>query len=257
MEMMGNSPILLNTFVHMEYRFINASLFFLICFFGLGAISPLASQTWKWGRMAQGSPEGYDACMFGQNNIYYTGCFNGSISFGPYSLSDPTARFSTFLAKYDSTGQVLWASQTLGTTSTSQCISSSVEVDTAGNILATGYFSGTIRYGTSVLNATYGAFLAKYNSSGNVLWAVQSQVPGLGDAYANDVATDISGNSIVTGEFSDTVSFGSNQLYAINATTNEGFLTNVTRMGIFSGLNRLTYCIRMVGHTGWQWRQTT
>src|ERR1044071_1882629 len=49
----------------------------------------------------------------------------------------------------------------------------SVCTDLNGNIYVTGYYAGPIAFGTATLNSigTINVFIAKYDKSGNVLWA--------------------------------------------------------------------------------------
>jgi hypothetical protein len=138
-------------------------------------------------------------------NIYICGKFYAdSISFGSTVLINANSAFATpdiFLAKYNSAGTVLWAKRAGGT---NQDIANSVAVDAAGNVFICGYFqSDTIVFGTtSLVNVGTGHdyFVAKYDAAGNVLWA--KDAGGSGYEHANGVATDASGNAIITGYFS-------------------------------------------------------
>ena len=77
----------------------------------------------------------------------------------------------------------------------------------------TGWFQGTATFGPGESNETQLAttsnsmFLAKYNSDGTLAWATHPT--GLsGDHNAYAIAVDGSGNSYVTGRFSNTTIFG-------------------------------------------------
>lgn len=121
------------------------------------------------------------------------------------------------LTKYDSSGQLLWAKRMGGTSSEGP---HGVATDAVGNIFMTGYF------GTPQTNAISNfdplgspagnvsaeggedAFLAKYDSGGNFLWAF-----GLGNTGATtqerawDLAVDAQGNSYVGGGFWGSMDF--------------------------------------------------
>ncbi|MEZ4372060.1 MAG: hypothetical protein R3B07_14605 [Polyangiaceae bacterium] len=83
-----------------------------------------------------------------------------------------------------------------------------VALDSAGNIIVVGYFSGTINFGGSDLVSAGGrdVFLAKFDSSGNHLWS--KRFGGTKDAFGLGVAVDTTNSIIITGYFSGTASFG-------------------------------------------------
>src|SRR5262245_54871701 len=89
----------------------------------------------------------------------------------------------------------------------------SVVKDASGNVFITGYFSDTINFGGGDLHTGMFSdiFLAKFNAAGVHQWS-----RGFGDGQFNDVglsvATDASGNVIVTGTFEGTVNFGGGNL---------------------------------------------
>src|ERR1700685_2849940 len=84
-----------------------------------------------------------------------------------------------------------------------------ISTDVSGNVLVAGGFDGPmITFGSYTLTGG-GAFLTKYDSSGNVTWA-QSAV---GNAAAHCVTTDANGNIYVAGGFgSSNITFGSDTL---------------------------------------------
>lgn len=84
-----------------------------------------------------------------------------------------------------------------------------VDVDSGGNVYATGYFSGTVDFdpgpGDASLTAdgVNDAFVAKYDPDGDLMWA--KKIGGNGDNRGNSIALDGVGNVLVTGRFSGTV----------------------------------------------------
>jgi hypothetical protein len=120
-----------------------------------------------------------------------------------------TSGSNAFLAKYSSTGTMLWAAK-ISTTTTGavNVYGYGVATDSSGNVFVTGYSSpGALLYNSSGLTGAGlpGAgggdcFLAKYSSTGDVVWAAQI-ASGAAD-YGYGVATDPSGNVFVTGYFS-------------------------------------------------------
>jgi hypothetical protein len=125
-----------------------------------------------------------------------------------------------FIVKYDTAGNVFWAHSEGGIYSE---FSEGVAADAAGNVLVTGFFeSPSITFGITVLtNAGSGVspdlFVVKYDGAGNVLWA--NSAGGTGDDAGRSIATDATGNVLVTGFFiSPSITFGTTPL-----TTTGGF----------------------------------
>ncbi|MES1182149.1 MAG: hypothetical protein ABUL44_05070, partial [Flavobacterium sp.] len=107
----------------------------------------------------------------------------------------------------------------------------SVTPDTAGNVIVAGYYEGTIDldYGNAKYlvssNGQYDMYLAKYDSSGNFLWA-KTMGSSLQD-YAYAVQTDSYGNIYLTGTCSRHADFdGSNDTAFIhpNGPSNDGII---------------------------------
>ena len=84
-----------------------------------------------------------------------------------------------------------------------------VATDSAGNVLVTGSFGGTMTIGGASLTSKGGmdVFVLKLDASGQVIWA--SSAGGADPAHCNDIAVDSSGNSYITGRYRGSPSFGS------------------------------------------------
>jgi gliding motility-associated-like protein len=109
----------------------------------------------------------------------------------------------------------------------------SVALDPAGNSFMTGMVHGTLNFGSSILTCPdYESYLVKYNASGNVLWARQSNTASSISAnplcYSYGVATDNSGNAYIAGQFADTIRFAGNILRTSTLTS---FLTKYDGQG--------------------------
>jgi hypothetical protein len=140
-------------------------------------------------------------------NIYLTGFFAGNALIDTVSLTSNANVYTAYIAKYNSRGRVLWAKQSQSTSINSVGYPYSVATDKFGNAFITGYFEDTISFGRCTLICNgMDAFIVKYDSNGNVLWAQQSQNNEFGAGYS--VTADNAGNSYLAGYFYDHMSFG-------------------------------------------------
>lgn len=140
------------------------------------------------------------------NNVIVTGRFSSnSITFGTTILT-LAGSMDVFIVKYDTSGNLLWAK---GAGGGSNDEGYSLSTDNSGNIYVSGYFTQPANFGTIKLTSAgiSDMFLAKYDPSGNILWA--KSAGGKGDDRATAVNTDASGNSYIAGYFTnDSISFG-------------------------------------------------
>ena len=190
---------------------LTAVLFCLLPNFGI-------AQNWLWAKSGfnTGYSEGLNCATDPLGNVYITGFFTpSSITFGSFTLSSSGGN-AIYLVKYDASGNVLWAKSAGGVIADG---GTSVATDRWGNVYLTGYFrSPTITFGAYTLTNAGGAdiFIAKYDSSGNALWAKSSggsSADGTGDFQGSTISTDASGNAFITGYFNSvTISFGVNTL---------------------------------------------
>lgn len=138
-------------------------------------------------------------------NVYISGRFQGTAYFGGTQVVT-SGGIDIFVAKYTTAGVFQWVKKAGGSgDDEGHAISS----DLAGNAYVTGYFTGTANFsGTSVTSkGGTDVFIAKYNSSGNILW-VKRAGAGANDA-GNAIKADNSGRIFVTGGFRYTSYFGS------------------------------------------------
>ena len=95
-------------------------------------------------------------------------------------------------------------------------VGQAVTTDANGNVYVTGFFeSATITFGATTLtndsSGTRDMYVVKYDTAGNVVWAVRAG--GTGDEYANSIAVDAIGNVYVAGSYnSSSLVFGSTVL---------------------------------------------
>ncbi len=173
---------------------------------------------WQWAHNNGGSHNDYVTSVTTDlsGNSYVTGDFySTSISFGSTILTNfsITQYSDIFVVKYDPNGNVIWAKSAGGT---DYELVHSVTTDAFGNVYVAGEFqSDSISFGSITLYNTstnWDAFIVKYDSNGNLLWA--KSAGGLYDDTGYSVTIDAAGNAIVVGTFqSDSITFAGITLY--------------------------------------------
>ncbi len=210
---------------------------FLALFLSLGSTAIFAqTQTWEWAYHA--GDHGYESAasvaVDAGGNAYITGSYTSAfINFGTFSLLNSFSGTSDiFLVKLDPSGTVLWA-KTFGGADGDQ--GNSVAVDTSGNVILTGWFtSPTITFGSTVLTnagtTSSDLFIAKFNPSGNLIWA--KSAGGSINDRGYSVSTDANSNIFVTGWYSSpTINFGTGVLTNAGSATNDIFLVKYDSSG--------------------------
>ena len=177
-----------------------------------------AAGNWLWATGGGGNhgDEGNSITVDAVGNVYVTGYFSESISFGSHTLISTTSAGADdiFVAKTDANGNWLWA--TGADTNSFNVAGRSIAVDVAGNAYVTGRFNEIVSFGSDTLtsNGSKDIFLAKTDANGNWLWA--EGVGSSGFEYGNSIAVDAAGSAYVTGRFKGTVYFGSHTLTAVD-----------------------------------------
>ncbi len=152
---------------------------------------------------------GYGISTDESGNSVITGYFEKTITFGNISLTSGGNYPDAFIAKYDASGNALWARRVGGS---SNVQGSAICINNQGESIVTGIFNGTVNFGSSTFT-TAGSndiFAAKYDASGNLLWA--KQLGGSGGDECYDIAASNSNSFLMTGRFGDIVNFGSTRL---------------------------------------------
>jgi len=144
------------------------------------------------------SDYGRSIAISSTGDIYITGIFNGTATFGSYNVTS-NGGSDIFLAKYNTSGVCQWVRSVGGT---GYDYGNKVAVAPDGSVYVTGYFQNTADFGPYVLISAGNSdmFLAKYNSSGTCQWVQQGMSSE--NVYGNGVATDGT-NVYVTGWFGD------------------------------------------------------
>ncbi len=136
------------------------------------------------------------------NTLYLTGTFGDtSFTFAGTTLSNPITEPKVFLAKFAGDGNELWAKSV--TSDHDEVGIASVVVDATGNCFVMGSFEDDpITVGSDTLQnaGQQDIFMAKLNSSGDVLWA--ESIGGTEYESPVFITADADGNIYATGQYS-------------------------------------------------------
>jgi hypothetical protein len=160
-----------------------------------------AGGTQQWHRQATGNyvGGGWSIAVDAGGNSHVTGSLAGGTALfgagGPIQipLTDPGGGGQMFVAKYDSSGNLIWAKQSVGL-----AYATGIALDAAGNSYVGG-FAATAILGLGESNETLIAgdnFVAKYNPLGQLSWA--KSIAGR-PVEVKDVATAPGGGVFITG----------------------------------------------------------
>lgn len=198
-----------------------------------------------------------------QDNAYITGQYfsYSNIVFGTQMLTDsgsytaPNYLFDVFTVKYAPTGEALWARRAVGL---NQTIGHMITVDAESNVFLASPFPGIADFGGATLTSVgpKDFALAKYNATGDLLWAKRVAEGNFGYIQA---AADNAGNIYASSFFNgETASFGNNTVLTGMPSTQKIFLAKYDEDGNFlwvkeatpSGLNYAEgLCVDALGNS--------
>jgi hypothetical protein len=172
----------------------------------------------KWVRqsnvLGSGFPNyviGYSVATDNSGNVYVTGRYSDTAVIGHDTLK--TVNINSFIAKYDSAGNELWAKTTVTADSLAPAdtvVANAITIYN-GYLYVTGYFTGKLKFGTDSINGTGkdAAFLLKCDTSGKALWIRQVTSVIAGSSMGSSVVTDKAGCPYIAGKLTGKVKFGS------------------------------------------------
>lgn len=185
-----------------------------------------------WVKRAGGAGEdrAYDIVSGPDGSTYFTGVFNGRAFFGDHDITS-NSFLSTYVCKMNAGGQFLWVKKGSGGAN-DYARGFGIDIDSEGHIYSTGTFSGSLSYGEETIEASGGLYdfdiyLAKHNSSGNLLWIKKAGGYGMDQGF--DIVVDNEGNSFVTGFFSSRADFG--DIYLESAGMSDVFIVKYNWAG--------------------------
>ena len=165
----------------------------------------------------------------GSGNLILGGSFSTGIDFGPpVGRIDPNGYFDVFLAKYNSDGALAWARK-YGADDEEQLFG--LAVDSGGNLVITGFFTGTMSFGGADLTSQgdRDVFVAKLTPTGDHQWS-----KGFGGLYpqqGNAVAVGPDDSLVVGGSFTLGVLFDPSTPPIMCNGWEDAFLAKLTATG--------------------------
>lgn len=191
------------------------------------------------------------------NNIYVLGSFYDSVDYsiapGWQTMIAQPGLADLIFAKYSAAGNLVWAKQ-LGGPSSDAAVD--IAIDDSNNIYLTGTFFGTADYdpgpGFDTLTYTTAGpcsfqtpctpdiFIAKYDTSGNHIWA--RQAGSINNDNPKNIVCDAHGNIYLSGIFVFNITFGIGSANADTLTsigTNDAFVAKYLPNGDFAWAKQL------------------
>lgn len=167
-----------------------------------------ADGNYMWARtVIGGNCKVLDVATDDEGNVYACGWFRNTVDFVAGEeqwLLSSTGKTDMFLAKYSSSGEFQWA---FSAGNIENDTMNAVAIDNDGNIVVSGSFAETVDFDPSKNietlfeisgNGSWDAFVAKYDSDGNYIWARQFMGENLQDAFTLAVTST---NDIVVGGY--------------------------------------------------------
>jgi hypothetical protein len=214
----------------MSFRVKLRSIGSLVLFAGMVEAQGETPLQFSWAQRGGGAgvQEAHGVAVDPSGNVLVTGYFTGTCSIGNTNLTSSGLE-DIFLAKYDPSGNFLWARQAGGT---GDDYGLAVATDPSGNVFVAGAFQNTATFSTTTLTSSRSndVFLVKYGPAGNLLWA--RRAGGNGNEEANALAVDAAGNAYITGAFDANATFGTISL-ANNTGSDEIFVAKCSSAGDF------------------------
>lgn len=172
--------------------------------------------TMGWSRSFGGSAddEALGVTVDPSNQVLVTGRYRRVMAFDDTKeplvddLPDAGAASDAFVMKLGPDGKVRWARGLVDSTDAADAAGRAIAAGPDGSLVVAGSMSGTTRFGgdSSVPLESGGgvdAFVARYNTDGELLWA--KALGGPGEEHATGLSVDWNGNVFVSGTFTGTI----------------------------------------------------
>ncbi|MFC2112199.1 T9SS type A sorting domain-containing protein [Bacteroidota bacterium] len=205
------------------------------------------SQDWIWSGFASGTSAFENVNGIANDdmgNVYVSGTFGADANLNGTALTTEGIE-DIFIAKFTPAGALSWI-RTGG--SEGQDLARTIVVDDFNNVYVTGLFVKTAKFDSLALNdkgsrtlvskdTKRDVFIAKYNSSGNMLW-VKNVAWGPGNEVPEGMAIDNQNHIFLSGTFKDSIFFSSDTL-EVQKSNLEGYIAHYDSDGNFQWVKQI------------------
>ncbi len=183
-------------------------------------------------------------------NVYITGFYEGTADFDPGASTvylTSSHNWDGFVAKYDHNGDYVWARSFGGSWSDN---GSSLAIDDTGNVYVTGSISYDADFdpgsgtGSLTTNGDMDMFFAKYNRSGDFLFA--KNIGGISSDIGDKIAIDDKASIHITGYFEGNVDFNP----GVGTANLIGYGDHDIYMAVYDSLGNFEWAVKGGGATG-------
>jgi len=197
--------------------------------YGLFLAKYSSSGSLEWAKNIEDTPYPISAAIatFGTKLYLSLAYSTPTFTIGSFTVHNADISGNTddlLLAKLDMKGNVLWARSDGGT---GDEIPNSITVSPKGSIYLCGNYATLFPFGTDTLIHTSlyisGVFLARYDSAGIPVWAMQAK----DSVWPTGIAADRNDNVFMSGIMYDSVSFGSYTLLSSNPSESNVFIVKL------------------------------
>lgn len=174
----------------------------------ISKLSSTGAFVWAKGFGGTSITNGSGIAVDNSGNLYASGQYYGTVDFDPgIGTFNSTSAGSSdlYVSKFDPSGNFMW---TVTTGNTSLDNATSVTIDKSGNVLVTGYFSGTVDFDPSsspsnlISNGNKDIFIWKLSPAASLIWVKSVGSTAVDDGFF--ITTDQERNVYTTGDFSGT-----------------------------------------------------
>ena len=149
-----------------------------------------------------GNIVGYGIDLDNNGDIFLAGSAHHGSIIGPDTVSNPTTNNATFVAKFNSNGQALWATNPL--VQFGYYPTGGIKVLPNGNAVFSGTMNGNCVFGDSSFAGLNDIYISEVSTNGDIIWGTSLKTTGNYDA-PECVNTDAYGNIYVGGGFDGTM----------------------------------------------------
>jgi hypothetical protein len=159
------------------------------------------------------------------SNIYYTGFFLTTASFGSFTLNALHNNGDLFMVRYNKLGTCLWAKSVTGRGNKNFMTSTTNKEQ---KLIVAGYYNDTIVFENNIhtTNSLGDFFIAKIDSLGDINWSSAQQNTTTGGNIVYGVSTGSANEIFIAGAFTSDITLGSS--YFTNGGYPDGFITKLT-----------------------------